>query len=653
MKNILICQPPMYQGTTWLPYVYGTLRTVAEQDEEVKQNYNWLSPLFRQVDTIKDFTDQYDPKDIDVLGISCYEWNHIINFKIAEYVKLHNPNCLIVAGGPQPPWRDDKVFDTYPYIDIIIKGDGEVPFSSILKNLVNNRSNDLVPGLIINNQGVAQRTAKEVPYKFDIGPSPYIHLSKQFEEFAAYPEPSFATLETNKGCPYKCTFCDWGSATNQKIRKVGKDRVYEEIEWFGKNGIEMIYITDANFGILPEDVNIAKALVETKEKYGFPRTVFYNLAKNNDDRIVDILKMFNDANMTNNTIMINFQSTLDNVLDAMERFNAPFPKIKNMVRRLIDVNIAPGSALIQGAPLETVDSWKKSVTDVYELGIHEETRIFIWQQLPNAPATDPEYIEKYKLQAVDRVPVMNRFNKDLLPKIGRLGLSSYLVESSSYTRDDWAEMGVFSAFTLMCHNFGFTRYIAQYHKHSLGIPYFDFYNTLYDKFKTTEHYSKLKDHLYKFAAQDGSTFNIDYDDSLPWLLDPEEYLFLSVSEDQELFYHTMFSDVTDAELLDLISFQQQSMITVKSKNPKDVIFTMNQDWVAYFRYLKSSYYEIEDYKPAQTKRKYQCITSHYNNIFDNLSLKDYCVKILKRKAGRQDYTLISFEKFKDVTNDTN
>ena len=143
MKNILICQPPMYQGTTWLPYVYGSLRTVAEQDEEVKQNYNWLSPLFRQVDTIKDFTDHYDPKEIDILGISCYEWNHIINFKIAEYVKLHNPNCLIVAGGPQPPWRDDKVFDTYPYIDIIIKGDGEVPFSSILKNLVNNRSNQL------------------------------------------------------------------------------------------------------------------------------------------------------------------------------------------------------------------------------------------------------------------------------------------------------------------------------------------------------------------------------------------------------------------------------------------------------------------------------------------------------------------------------
>lgn len=643
----------MYQGTTWLPYVYGSLRTVAEQDSEIKENYNWLSPLFRQVDTIKDFTDNYDPKEIDILGISCYEWNHVINFEIAEYVKLHNPNCIIIAGGPQPPWRDDKVFDTYPYIDIIIKGDGEVPFSAILKNLVHNRTHDLVPGLIINNQGIAQRTAKEVPYKFDIGPSPYIHLSKEFEQFAAYPEPSFATLETNKGCPYKCTFCDWGSATNQKIRKVGRDRVYEEIEWFGKNGIEMIYITDANFGILPEDVNIAKALVETKEKYGFPRNVFYNLAKNNDDRIVDILKMFNDANMIDITIMINFQSTLDNVLDAMERFNAPFPKIKNMVRRLIDVNIAPGSALIQGAPLETVESWKKSVTDVYELGIHEETRIFIWQQLPNAPATDPEYISKYKLKSVDRVPVMNRFNKDLLPKLGRLGLSSYLVESSSYTRDDWAEMGVFSAFTLMCHNFGFTRYIAQYSKHTLGISYFDFYNKLYEKFKTTSQYQTLKTHLYKFAVEEGSTFNIDYDTNLPWLLDPEEYLFLSISEDLDLFYNTMFDDITDSELTDLINFQKQSMITVKSSDPKDNVFTMNRDWIAYLRHLKSSYYEEEAYKPAIGEYKYQCITSHYKNIFENLSLKDYCVKILRRKAGRQDYTLISFEKFKDVTHDTN
>lgn len=645
----------MYQGTTWLPYIYGSLRTVAEQDEEIKKNYNWLTPMFRQQyeDPIEQFNNFYDANKIDVLGISCYEWNHISAFQIAEYVKLNNPNCLIVAGGPQPPWQDDNIFDSHPYVDIITKGDGEITFSSILKNRIHDRSNDLVPGLIINNQGVTQRTAKEMPYKFNIGPSPYTYLSAEFEEYAKHPEPSFATIETNKGCPYKCSFCDWGSATNQKLRIVGKDRVYEEIEWFGKNGIQLLYITDANFGILKEDINITKALVETKEKYGFPKKVYYNLAKNNDDRLVDILKMLNEADMLDSTVMINFQSTLKHVLDAMERFNAPFPKIKNVVKRLIDNKIAPGSALIQGAPLETVESWKKSVTDVYELGIHEETRIFIWQQLPNAPAMDPEYIEKYKLKAVDRVPIRTKFSKHLLSKLEVLGLSSYLVESSTYTRDDWAEMGVYSAFTLMCHNFGFTRYIAHYHRHSLGISYLDFYNRLYEKFKKTNSYSKLKDHLYKFATQDGSSFNIDCDESLPWLLDPEEYLFLEVSKDPDLFYNTMFSDVTDVELLDLINFQQQCMITIKSKNPKDVIFTMNRDWIAYFRYLRSKHYEIENYDPVATERKYQCTATNYDNIFDNFSLKDFCVQVMRRKAGRHDYTLISFEKFKEITDATN
>ena len=654
MKNVLICQLPMYQGTTWLPYVYGSLRTVAEQDEEIKKNYNWLSPLFRQVETIDDLINLYDPKEIDVLGLSCYEWNHVLCFEIAEYVKLNNPDCLIVAGGPQPPWRDDKVFDTYPYVDIITKGDGEIAFSSILKNRIHNKPNDLVPGLIINNNGVAQRTAKEIPYKFNIGPSPYIYLSSEFEKFAAHPESSFATLETNKGCPYKCTFCDWGSATNQKIRIVGKDRVYQEIEWFGKNKIELIYITDANFGIMPEDVNITKALVETKKKYGFPRNVYYNLAKNNDDRLVDILKMLNDAEMIDSTIMINFQSTLEHVLNAMERFNAPFHKIKNVVKRLIDNNIAPGSALIQGAPLETVESWKKSVTDVYELGIHEETRIFIWQQLPNAPATAPEYIQKYKLKAVDRVPVMNRFHKNQLSKIGRLGLSSYLVESSTYTRDDWAEMGVYSAFTLVCHNFGFTRYVAHYSKHTLGISYLDFYNKLYDKFKKTKNYSKLKYHLCEFTIKEGSSFNIDYSDDLPWLMDPEEYLFLTICEDIELFYHTMFSDITDVELLDLINFQKQSMVTAKSENPKGKIFIMGRDWIEYFKHLKSNHYEVEGYKPKRTKHyKYECVATNYDSIFDNFTLADFCTKIMRRKAGRQDYTLVSFEKFKEVTYVTN
>ena len=65
-------------------------------------------------------------------------------------------------------------------------------------------------------------------------------------------------LETNRGCPYGCTFCDWGSATLSRIRKFDLDRIFAELEWCARNQFETIGIADANFGIFERDVEIAQ-----------------------------------------------------------------------------------------------------------------------------------------------------------------------------------------------------------------------------------------------------------------------------------------------------------------------------------------------------------------------------------------------------------
>ena len=42
------------------------------------------------------------------------------------------------------------------------------------------------------------------------------------------------TVETNRGCPHRCTFCDWGTVTYGKINKFGLNRVAEDIAWAEK-----------------------------------------------------------------------------------------------------------------------------------------------------------------------------------------------------------------------------------------------------------------------------------------------------------------------------------------------------------------------------------------------------------------------------------
>ena len=89
-------------------------------------------------------------------------------------------------------------------------------------------------------------------------PSPF--LEGAFDSImAANPSESWIGLwETNRGCPFRCTFCDWGSATAAKVTKFGEERLYREVDWFADKKIEYIFCCDANFGILKRDVDIAE-----------------------------------------------------------------------------------------------------------------------------------------------------------------------------------------------------------------------------------------------------------------------------------------------------------------------------------------------------------------------------------------------------------
>ena len=64
--------------------------------------------------------------------------------------------------------------------------------------------------------------------------------------------------ETNRGCPFQCTFCDWGSATASKVSRFEMDRLEREIKWMAEKKIKYIFVCDANFGIQKRDIEIAK-----------------------------------------------------------------------------------------------------------------------------------------------------------------------------------------------------------------------------------------------------------------------------------------------------------------------------------------------------------------------------------------------------------
>ena len=68
-----------------------------------------------------------------------------------------------------------------------------------------------------------------------------------------------ASFETNRGCPFKCAFCDWGGQARSKVTKFNMDPVYEQLDFlYNHTNIAEVEILDANFGMLPRDLDVVK-----------------------------------------------------------------------------------------------------------------------------------------------------------------------------------------------------------------------------------------------------------------------------------------------------------------------------------------------------------------------------------------------------------
>ena len=185
---------------------------------------------------------------------------------------------MIIFGGPQVPDRTEGFFNKYPFIDIIVHGEGEYIIENIFSAYLKDKDFSEVKGIETKdfrtppNPRIKDITSLASPYLTNV----ILDLVEKVDGIKYQ-----ASWETNRGCPYQCTFCDWGSLTNTKMTNSAEEKLFKEIEWFGDNKIIYIYCCDANFGIYADrDFRLASKLKEVALKTGYPkglRTSWANL----------------------------------------------------------------------------------------------------------------------------------------------------------------------------------------------------------------------------------------------------------------------------------------------------------------------------------------------------------------------------------------
>src|SRR5579862_6882388 len=262
--RVVVSQYEGIEATPVLPLAAGCLVATARKDPELA-HLDYAIELERRpiADAVAALAAGGAP---GVLGFSLYPWNAAYALTVAAAAREAYPDSLIVAGGPSVPRRPERArrfLDEHPAVDVLVFSEGELSFREIVRARVRDGAfAELghIPGLAIRRARDHLVTAPpERVLDFRETGSPF--LDGTFDEVYARHRDKFTMVlcETNRGCPFSCTFCDW--SLTKKIVELPLERVHAELDWVAARGFRHVMLADANFGIRTRDADYARRLV--------------------------------------------------------------------------------------------------------------------------------------------------------------------------------------------------------------------------------------------------------------------------------------------------------------------------------------------------------------------------------------------------------
>ena len=470
MKNVYMAQMSLeLPGSNYYyyPYSVGVVWAYATTQQGIVDNYQ-LGGLYSVKEPIEQLVDRMvEPA---VVGLSSYVWNVAYNEALAKEIKRRYPECKMIIGGAETPNKSENFFADKPHIDYLIHQEGEVSFTGLLQSFIGLKSDEEVPGISINKNGKTLMTGpsqrimdlSEVPSPYTMGL--FDHLP------AMYPGKIWnAVIETNRGCPFMCTFCDWGGTTFSKVKKFGLERIQEELDWMGENKIEMLTNTDANFGIFKDrDMQITDMLIATKQKYGFPVLFDTNWSKNATVQLVDMAVKLMESDMMRRFTMA-LQSTNQDVLKNIKRVNLKEEAMTKVAETAFANDMSVNTELIIGLPGETWESWTQGLCDLLSRDIIVEA--YPVTILQNSEMNDPEYKKKHGITQV----TLRSYFSNIIDEY-----QETLTGTKDLPEEQMKKLWLWTWYTSMMDANGFTQIVTRYLNKRHSMQFEKFYERLLD-----------------------------------------------------------------------------------------------------------------------------------------------------------------------------
>jgi len=381
--------------------------------EWVYNSWAWLD-----VDKVVDECLRADP---DIILLSVFIYNQGETEALIHSIRQASSTVKIVLGGPQVDGREPLAnFITWPEVNAVVYGDGEEAILGLVQRW--EQTGELSAGIncaVPGDKGTYKRFRwEEWPaYSCFTGALNTEWRTASSEILKLYGSNEAGRIsvqwpsETDRGCPYACTFCDWSAGLHHKLTIRPLEAIYADIDAFVGTD-DIIFFNNANFFQLKRDLEIVDRLNQLGVIYKITSTSklqkerVYQYFIDNEQRIQEMYDSKHLAG-TNGIGRIALQSIKLDTLQAINRPEIAWTDHKRYLQEYRAVrrhNLEVAAEIINDLPLMTDLDYLWQCLELQEAGI--DTIIFQnWEFLPNSPANDAAYLNQWNLTVVDQITV--------------------------------------------------------------------------------------------------------------------------------------------------------------------------------------------------------------------------------------------------------